>query len=164
MAKASGGSEGVWPGYVAAIACLLQALVVVCGVIALIIATVSTVSTGKNGSKEAGDMQAYIRTLAQRDILRIKYIGDTLSLPEDAVKAFGVNAKHITMKKKQKLKIWINVSSTNVLGERQAYLRLIGIKALANKMYGDVNNIEYQIFSVRSTDFPEDILHITRLE
>lgn len=161
MSKATG---GVWPGYVAAIACLLQALVVVCGVIALIIATVSAIGTEKTGSNEAGDMGLYVRLLAHRDVVRIKYIGDTLYLPEDSVKILNDAVKRIAVTKKQKLKIWINVPSDNNLSERQAYLRLIGIKALANKVYGDLNSIEYQIFSVSSSDFPDDILHITRLE
>lgn len=161
MSKATG---GVWPGYVAAIACLLQALVVVCGVIALIIATVSAIGTEKTGSNESGDMVLYVRNLAHRDVVRIKYIGDTLYLPEDSIKILNDAVKRIAVTKKQKLKIWINVPSDDNLSERQAYLRLIGIKALANKAYGDLNSIEYQIFSVPSSDFPDDILHITRLE
>lgn len=161
MSKASG---GVWPGYVAAIACLLQALVVVCGVIALIIATVSVLGTTKSGSNELGDMNLYLQELAHHDFLRIKYIGDTLYLPDDSVKALTDALKPVPGNAKQKIKVWINVPSSSTLTEREAYLRLISIKTLASKIYGANNSIEFQIFSVPSTSFPDDILHFTRLE
>lgn len=161
MSKATG---GVWPGYVAAIACLLQALVVVCGVIALIIATVSVLGTTKSGVNESGDMESFLRELSQRDFLRIKYIGDTLYLPDDSVKALNDAAIRPPTTAKQKIKVWINVPSSSSLTEREAYLRLISIKALANKVYGANSTIEFQIFSVPSESFPDDILHFTRLE
>lgn len=74
--KKKGGGPGVWPGYVAAVVCLLQGLILLIGIIALVIAVIAMAPRLKEHEGEEGDGDFSISVEATENYVDLHEIGD----------------------------------------------------------------------------------------
>lgn len=154
-------SINFWPGYVAVMACLLQSLVVICGVFALVILALSSGGGAPENDHASKDMQL-LNEIVKFDILRLKFSGTNWTLDEKSEIYLIDFVKKVSSKRAdKKILLWINTDkSGDSAGIRLAYLRLLAVRNLIERYAPKPSLFEYRIFNAVGPNFPDSLLHI----
>lgn len=151
----------IWPGYVAAMAGLLQSLVLVCGVIAL---TIMALSVNKTNSSVVSPAKLdLLDALSRLDLMKLNYPDSQWDLDPEAKKyLISFIEKANSSQFPQKITIWINVNEpTNSVKVRLAYLRMLTIKNLVNMHGRYPQNYEFRLFNIKDKNYTDELLHIS---
>lgn len=151
----------VWPGYVAAMACLLQSLVLVCGVFALIILALNS-EHHKSALVKAPKKLDSLGILSKTDLLRLKFIGRDWTLDADTENYLTEFVKKVERSETQtKFVLWINVDKdADPVGARLAYLRVLMVRNVIAKNSKRPGSYEYRLFNLSDSNYSDSILHI----